>query len=189
MMNQQPEHSPSPGTDDAPPTSAAQLLALLERLGITYRHYRHPPLFTVEDSKQLRGRIDGAHVKNLFVANKGGDLWMMTVLEHRRVDLNRFTKALGAGRVSFAKPELLWRHWGVRPGAVTPFGALNDHARAVRVVLDRAIMDHALVNCHPLVNDQTIGISPDDLLRFLDHTGHEPLIAEIPERETAPDGK
>jgi Ala-tRNA(Pro) deacylase len=164
------------------PTSPDQLLALLDRLGLAYRRYHHPPVFTVEESRALCSDIDGTHIKNLFVKNKQDQIWMITVRDDRRVDLNSLAKQIGAGRVSFARPELLFDYWGVRPGSVTPFGAINDADNVVSVVLDDALMTADIVNCHPLVNDQTVGIAPDDLLTFLRHTGHEPLIASIPER-------
>ncbi|MBV6634113.1 MAG: prolyl-tRNA synthetase associated domain-containing protein [Alphaproteobacteria bacterium] len=171
--------------DAAPPTSADDLLAKLDELGIAYQRHHHEPLFTVADSQAMRGQIDGAHIKNLFVKNKKGQIWMITVLEHRSVDLNTLAKQIGAGRVSFAKPELLWQYWGVRPGAVTPFGAINDSENVVTVILDEALKGEACVNCHPLVNDQTIGVSADDLVKFLTHTNHEPTFVTIPERESA----
>ena len=180
------ENSSDNALADTPlPTSADDLLAVLDQLGLAYERHHHAPLFTVEDSQSLRGEIRGAHIKNLFVKNKKGQLWTITVQEDRRVDLNTLAKQIGAGRGSFARPELLFEHWGVRPGAVTPFGAINDRQNMVSVVLDETLIEAEMVNCHPLVNDQTVGIAPDDLLTFLRHTGHEPLVTGIPERDAA----
>ena len=182
-MSDQAATSSVPGTDDAPlPTSADALLAKLDELGIAYSRHHHEPLFTVADSQAMRGAIPGAHIKNLFVKNKKQQIWMITVLEHRVVDLNTLAKQIGAGRVSFAKPELLLQHWGVRPGAVTPFGAINDTDQVVTVILDEALKGEPVVNCHPLVNDQTVGVSADDLVRFLNAVGHPPEFVAIPER-------
>ena len=46
------------------------LINLLESNSISYKITEHKPLFTVEDSKNLRGSIDGAHSKNLFLKDK-----------------------------------------------------------------------------------------------------------------------
>ena len=43
------------------------LINLLESHSISYKITEHKPLFTVEDSKNLRGSIDGAQSKNLFL--------------------------------------------------------------------------------------------------------------------------
>jgi Ala-tRNA(Pro) deacylase len=67
----------------------------------------------------------------------------------------------------------------VRPGAVTPFGAINDTQNRVTVVLDASMMQHALLNYHPLDNTMTTTISREDLVRFLQATGHEPRIAAV----------
>ena len=83
------------------------------------------------------------------------------------------------GRVSFGSAELLAEVWGVAPGAVTPFGAINDGAGRVSVVLDAAMMRHERLNFHPLVNTRTTGLASADLVKFLRATGHEPLIVAL----------
>ena len=68
---------------------------------------------------------------------------------------------------------------GVEPGAVTPFGAINDTRGRVTVVLDAAMMEHATLNYHPLVNTMTTSIARDDLVKFLESTGHLPRIERV----------
>ncbi len=68
---------------------------------------------------------------------------------------------------------------GVEPGAVTPFAVLNDSGGRVQVVLDRGMLDIAPLNYHPLRNDRTTAISPEDLLRFLHACGHEPQLVDF----------
>ena len=46
------------------------LIDLLNKNSIRFKLTEHKPLFTVEDSKNLRGQIDGAHSKNLFLKDK-----------------------------------------------------------------------------------------------------------------------
>ena len=46
------------------------LIDLLNKKSIRFKLTEHKPLFTVEDSKNLRGQIDGAHSKNLFLKDK-----------------------------------------------------------------------------------------------------------------------
>jgi Ala-tRNA(Pro) deacylase len=67
----------------------------------------------------------------------------------------------------------------VLPGAVTPFGIINDKDRKVKVVLDRDLMGFNPVNAHPLVNTMTTALSPQDLVKFLEAEGHKPDILEI----------
>jgi Ala-tRNA(Pro) deacylase len=161
-----------------------ELLAHLRGLGIEVATHDHAPVFTVEESKRLRGALPGGHCKSLFLKDKGasletGRLWLVVALEDRAVDLKRLKRALGAKSLSFASPELLMALLGVIPGAVTPFGAINDQAGRVEIVLDRAMLERDLLNYHPLTNARTSAIAPQGLLRFLRANGHEPQILDF----------
>jgi Ala-tRNA(Pro) deacylase len=158
----------------------ADLMAMLARLGIATTTVEHAPLFTVAESRSLRGDIPGAHTKNLFLKDRKGALFLVTAEEDAVIDLKRLHALIGAsGRLSFASPELLTEVLGVPAGAVTPFAAINDTAGRVSFVLDAALMAHPLVNCHPLVNTATTTIRADDLLAFLKATGHAPRVLPV----------
>jgi Ala-tRNA(Pro) deacylase len=162
------------------PASPEALLAYLDELGIPYETVEHPPLFTVEDSRELRGDIPGGHCKNLFVKDKKSRLFLLVLEEDTVVDLKRVHERIGGqGRVSFGSAELLEEVWGVRPGAVTPLGAINDSAGRVTVVLDAEMMRHDRLNFHPLVNTRTTGLASSDLTKFLRATGHEPVVVAL----------
>jgi len=160
--------------------SPQQLFARLQELGIAQRTVEHPPVFTVEEAKALRGDLPGHHVKNLFLRNKKEEMWLVVALEDRAIDLKRLGEALGAGRLSFGSPERLRRHLGIEPGSVTPLALINDQARAVRLALDRGLADGGPVNVHPLVNTMTTAVAPADLLRFFQATGHPPRWLDFP---------
>jgi Ala-tRNA(Pro) deacylase len=168
-----------PAVPDTPATPD-QLFAALDALGITHRTVKHPPLFTVEQSRSLRGQIPGGHTKNLFLRDKKHALFLVVAEEDAEIDLKGLHRVLGAsGRFSFGSADLLREVWGVIPGAVTPFGAINDRAGRVTVVLDAAMMAHATLNYHPLVNTMTTSIARGDLVRFLESTGHAPRIERV----------
>jgi Ala-tRNA(Pro) deacylase len=157
-----------------------QLIAFLDSLGVASVTVEHPPLHTVEDAQALRGDIAGGHVKNLFVKDKKGRLFLLVLGEEARIDLKRAHERIGGqGRLSFGSAELLEAVWGVKPGAVTPFGAINDTEGRVTVALDAALMRHERLNFHPLVNTRTTGIASGDIVKFLRAVGHEPLIVEL----------
>jgi Ala-tRNA(Pro) deacylase len=165
------------------PATPEDLIARLDALGLATETYEHPPLMTVEDSQALRGDIPGGHAKNLFVKDKKGRLFLLVLGEEAMIDLKRVHEKIGGqGRVSFGSAELLEEVWGVKPGAVTPFGAINDRAGRVTVVLDAALMDESRLNFHPLVNTRTTSLASADLVKFLRATGHEPLIVALGEK-------
>ncbi|MCS6930682.1 MAG: prolyl-tRNA synthetase associated domain-containing protein [Acetobacteraceae bacterium] len=171
---------PTSISDPPLPPAAADCLARLAAAGIAARTVRHPPVFTVEEARALRGELPGLHVKNLFlspVKEEGPDL-LVTVEETRPLRINPLLRAIGAPRMTMATPERLLRRLGVRPGAVTPLGLVHAPPGSVRVLFDRAILEaEGPVWMHPLDNSASTALSAADLLGFLAALGHrvEPL--------------
>lgn len=157
-----------------------ELLSRLEAAGYEFSTTRHPPLFTVEESRRLRGEIPGRHTKNLFLKDRKDRYFLLTVGEDRAVDLKQVHLRIGAaGRVSFGRPEQLMEYLGVIPGAVTAFAVANDLEGKVRAFLDRELMEHEWINAHPLTNEATTTIRRDHLIDFMAATGHEPAIVDL----------
>ncbi len=150
------------------------LLRFLDELGIAHSTLEHPPVFTVEEAKEVRGRVNGAHSKNLFLRNKKGAMWLVTCLEDRDVRLKELAVAVGAKHFSFASHERLMQYLGIIPGAVSPFAVINDHAQSVQVVLDTALREIEPLNFHPLDNSRTTTLATADLGVFLSATSHPP---------------
>jgi Ala-tRNA(Pro) deacylase len=162
----------------------ARLYASLAALGINYRLHEHPAVFTVEESKVHTSHITGAHTKNLFLKDKNGVFWLLTVPDESRVNLKALPAAIGCGRVSFGQADDMDRLLGIKPGSVTALCAINDQDKHVRFVIDSALMNADIINCHPLRNSATLSLSLKDLVRALTHWQHPPMIADIPVLET-----
>jgi Ala-tRNA(Pro) deacylase len=159
------------------PATPADLFAFLDRLGISYSTVSHPPLFTVEENRALRGTIPGGHTKNLFLKDKSSAYYLVVACEDAPIDLKSLHRRLGAkGRFSFGTADAMWEILGVKPGSVTPFAAINAVSGKVVVVLDRAMLTHEILNYHPLVNTMTTSIPRAGLMAFLKACGHEPRI-------------
>jgi Ala-tRNA(Pro) deacylase len=170
---------PMPGNA---PKTREELFAFLDGLGIAHTTVDHDPVFTVAESASasLHEEIAGGHTKNLFVKDKKDRYFLLTVEENAAGDLKQVHNVIGgSGRVSFGRPEKLMDYLGVIPGSVTAFGAINDTARNVTFVLDADLMTHEIVNCHPLSNDATTSIASGDLIRFMEATGHKPLVLKV----------
>ena len=161
------------------PLTRADLMAAFDRLAISTSTTEHPPLFTVEQSQSLRGKIPGGHTKNLFLKDKKDAVFLVVAEENAEVDMKSLHKRIGSARLSFGRPELLGELLGVVPGSVTPLAAINDTAGRVTVILDEALMRHESLNFHPLENTATTTIGSDDFLAFLRSTGHEPRILPV----------
>lgn len=163
----------------AEPATEQMVLAALDELGIAATTVHHPAVFTVAEAKAIRGDVSGAHIKNLFLRNKKGRMWLITCHEDRRIDLKQLGELVGGGRFSFASAERMMKYLGVTPGAVTPLAVINDATGVVDVVLDQAVLKDALINVHPLHNAATTSMSPDGLLQFLRAMDHEPRIIDL----------
>lgn len=161
------------------PTSPQTLMGLLEKLDIDYKLYEHEAVFTVAESRELDLKIPALACRNLFLRDKKKKNFLITVGNDTSVDLKKTQKSLGCGRLSFGSPERLWENLGIRPGSVCPFCAVNDHAHQVQIVLDKAMMQATRVAYHPLDNRMTVSLTPDDLMKFFDHTGHKPVIVDF----------
>lgn len=171
------------------PATRQDLMKKLENLEIEVETVEHPPLFTVDESKSLRGTISGGHTKNLFMKDKKGALFLLVVGEDATIDMKTMHKKLNCARLSFGKPDLLMEKLGVLPGSVTAFSIINDPNAEVRIIFDETLMTHEIINCHPLTNDATVSIKRDDLISFVQACGHQPTILSLADgSETLIDG-
>ena len=149
------------------------VLTALADLGIAFERFEHPPVFTVEQALEHWSGIEATHCKNLFLRNKKGDRHYLVVAEHSTpIDIASVAGRVGDAKLSFASAERLMAHLGLTPGAVSPFGLLNDRGRAVRVVLDRRLREAARVGFHPNVNTATVVLTMPEFERFLATCGN-----------------
>lgn len=169
------------------PAARDDLMAFFKDLGIEVSTVDHQPVFTVAESGDLHDRIPGGHTKNLFVKDKKGRLFLIVALHDAEIDLKKVHQIIGAqGRVSFGNADLLMEVLGVEPGSVTPFSLINDRVEnRVIPVFDAAMMQHEVLNYHPLKNDATTAISAEDLLKFARACGHDPKVLAVSEEARA----
>ena len=160
--------------------SEAALIGALDALGIAYTIHEHEAVFTVDESAQLHADIAGAHTKNLFLKDAGGQFWLVTVHHDARVDLKALPAAIGSKKISFGKADDMERLLAVTPGSVTPLAAFNDATGAVRVVIDARLSDQTIVNVHPLRNTATLSLSGPALCMALEQWQHAPLVMAVP---------
>jgi len=146
---------------------------VLGQLGLSYERHEHPAVFTVEQALEHWSGIDATHCKNLFLRNKKGDRHYLVVAEHSTpIDIAALAVRVGDNRLSFASAERLAAHLGLTPGAVSPFGLINDRANTVRVLLDERLRPVARVGFHPNVNTATVVLAFADFERFLAWCGN-----------------
>ena len=146
--------------------NALELIELLKKK-YEIKVHQHDALFTVEDSKKLRGEIDGAHSKNLFLKNKKNEFFLLSCGEADKIDLKEISKSLELGNVSFAKQSYLEKYLKIKPGSVSPFALLNDNGYFVNFYLEKNLYESKFVNFHPLINTFTITIETNKFIEFM----------------------
>ena len=146
---------------------------VLKSLDIQFEVHQHPPVYTVEEAEEHWGDVKGTHCKNLFVRNKKGNRHYLVILDSsKRADLKELNRQLGEDRLSFASPERMNRYLGLEPGAVSPFGLINDSGKEVQVVVDKDLRTADWVSFHPNVNTATLTLSFKDFERYLEWCGN-----------------
>ena len=153
----------------------------LDEHGIAYVRHDHPAVYTVAEADQLVPELPGAKTKNLFLRDdKGKRHFLVLVPSDKRVNLKALKAVLGVKRISFGSPERLKKHLGIEPGAVSLLAVYNDNDHKVEVFMDSDLWAAETFLFHPLVNTSTLVIKKADIQRFLEATGHELNIVEIP---------
>ena len=77
--------------------NSLELIELLKKQKYEIKVHQHDALFTVEDSKKLRGEIDGAHSKNLFLKNKKNEFFLISCEEADKINLKKIFPKLQTG--------------------------------------------------------------------------------------------
>src|SRR5580704_16565124 len=104
----------------------ADLFALFDRLGIAHRTVEHAAVFRVGEGEEVKAGLPGGHTKNLFLKDAKGQLWLVSALQHARIDLKALPARIGSAKLSFGSAERLQAALGVAPGSVTAFALIND---------------------------------------------------------------
>ena len=152
----------------------AAAYAALEELGIAYESDEHEPVYTIDEMVALGLHEKGMIVKNLFLRDaKGKRHFLVLVPQDAHADLKSIGAKLACPRLSFASEERLERFLGLKKGAVTPLGVMNDADHAVEVVVARELTRQAKLGVHPCDNTATVWLTWPDLKKFIEHHGNK----------------
>lgn len=145
-----------------------KVLNFLREYNITYTLFEHDPVFTVEEAKSTRARIEGLHCKNLFLRNQKGNRHFLVIFPaDKPVDMKSLAPKLGINRISFASAQRLQKYMDLSPGSVSVFGLLNDEDEEVELFLDTAVLDADTVTFHPNDNAATVALQQDQFRAVL----------------------
>lgn len=156
-----------------------QLEKIFEQLEIPYHVVYHEPIYTAADAKNLKKQIAGIGCKNLFLTNTKRTIFLLVMIaDWQQADLKEIAKFVGSTRLSFAKKEDMIHLLGVNPGSVSPLTLINDEDKKVDVLIGSELIGKKLL-VHPNDNCQTLAISYDHLIKFIEASGHSASLITI----------
>ena len=156
-----------------------ELYQYLTSKNIPYEKTEHKAVYNMEELGELALPYPEWDAKNLFVRDdKKQNYYLITVQGDKRVDLKEFRRQHGLRHLSFASPEDLSEIMELVPGAVSPFGILNDAEHRVHFYLDAAFRGNP-IGVHPNDNTATVWLQADALMQLVLEHGNEGKFVEF----------
>lgn len=158
-----------------------ELYDFLSARGISYEATEHKAVYNMEELAEVELPYPEDDAKNLFVRDdKRRNYYLITVKGDKRVDLKAFRKAHGTKPLTFASAEELMDIMKLTPGAVTPFGLLNDEEKKVAFYFDKSFLNGSgRIGCHPNDNTATIWLKSEVLLYLIKEHGSAVQVVEV----------
>ncbi|MFA6602578.1 MAG: prolyl-tRNA synthetase associated domain-containing protein [Candidatus Shapirobacteria bacterium] len=145
--------------------------------GIKFEVYEHPAVFTCEEAEAHSSNIPGLASKNLLLNNSKKTRFFLVILPAiKRLDLKMVEQLTGEKHLSFASPETLKLKLGLTPGAVSPFGLINNQDKDVELIVDLEVKAADRLSFHPNRNTASVSIEATEFGKFLESVGVKPQI-------------
>ncbi len=166
---------------DGRPDKEVRTYKLLKELNIKFERIEHDAAKTIADCAQVDEAFGTPMCKNLLLCNASKNKFFMLMMPGEKpFDTKELRNQIGSSRLSFAPGEYMETLLDITPGSLTVLGLANDKDHAVRLIIDKDVIDAEYVCCHPAVNTASLKIKTEDILNvFLQYTGHEPTIVNL----------
>lgn len=156
---------------------------LLDELNLEYWRCDHPEASanTMEDCLQIDAILEAVVCKNLFLCNRQHTQFYLLMMPGDKVfKTKELSGQLGCARLSFAEPEYMEKYLDITPGSVSILGLMNDKENAVRLLVDKDVLQGEFVGCHPCINTSSLKIKKDDMFGpLLEAMHHDMTVVEL----------
>ena len=167
-----------------------KILNLLNECKLEYTLYDHPLSMTAEELVTNAPLPEGeTHTKNLFLRDKKHGIFLVSVATNathttpvQTKELGKLIGLKGKTNLRLADEATLMEFLYVKPGCVGPLCAAiakKDGEEKVTLVLDQSLTSYKKVHSHPMRNDQSVSMTPDDLMKCLQMAGVEPMMLDF----------
>lgn len=162
---------------------------LLDQLGIDYIRTDHDPATTMEVCHVIDGVLDVLICKNLFLCNRQQtNFYLLMMPGDKPFKTKDLSPLLGCSRLSFAGPEHMERLLRTIPGSVSALELMFDTQAQVRLVIDRDLLKDRYLSGHPGISTSTLCLEREEMIRFVEATGHTPTYLDLPDPRLSEQG-
>ena len=155
----------------------------LEELNIPYVRVDHDHADTIEICHEVERVLGSQICKNLFLCNRQQtDFYLLMMPGDKPFKTKFYSTQLGwLPAVPFADDGHMRDYLSTIPGSVSALELLFDTDRRVQLVIDRDLMADEFISGHPGISTSTLQLRREDLLRFVESTGHPPIYVDLPD--------
>ena len=140
------------------------LLEYLKEHSIEYKEYKHPAVFTVQESSKLTELIPGIRTKSLFLKDESDNYYLITLKGEKRLNTKALKAHLGIKELHFSSPQEMHKELNITPGSVSLFCIINSNN--TMLILDKEVWDAKEAGFHPNVNTSTIVLDHSNIEKF-----------------------
>ncbi len=171
-------------TDERIPQELA-IYDRLEELSIPYVRVDHDRADTIEICHEVEKTLGAEICKNLFLCNRQQTEFYLLLMPGDKPFKTKFLSAqLGCSRLSFADDGHMKELLQTIPGSVSAMELLFDTEHKVKLVIDRELLKDEYISGHPGISTSTLKMKREDLLKFVESTGHAPTYIDLPDPRT-----
>ena len=157
----------------------------LEELNIPYIRVDHDHADTIEFCEQVEAVLGSKICKNLFLCNRQQTQFYLLKMPGEKPFKTKFISAqLGCSRLSFADDGHMRDYLSTIPGSVSALELLFDTDRRVQLTFDRDLLADEFISGHPGISTSTLQLRREDMLRYVEASGHSPTVIVLPDPRT-----
>lgn len=154
---------------------------LLESLEIPYIRVDHGVTATIESCLEVDAKLEIEICKNLFLCNsQKTDFYLLMLPGNKKFRTADLSKQINSSRLSFAAHEYMEEFLYITPGSVSVLGLMNDKNNRVQLLIDKEVLTHDYIGCHPCINTSSLKIKTTDLLnKLLPNINHDFIVVDL----------
>lgn len=177
-----------PATNEGRLEKEIKCYDLLDSLGISYQRLDHWPADSMEVCGEIDKSLNAVICKNLFLSNRQEtEFYLLLIPGNKPFKTKHLSGQLGVSRLSFGKETYMEEFLDNTPGSATVLGLMNDSQNRVRLVIDRDVLRHEYLGCHPCINTSSLRLRVSDVMeKLLPAIHHAPILVELPREQEAP---